>query len=47
MALEPKAAVRVVDANMDRDFEFKVDFEPAPNLEDKEALEALEKKKAD
>merc|ERR1719353_223982 len=30
--LEPKAAVRIIDTDLDTDFEFKVDFEPAPNL---------------
>ena len=34
VALEPKGAVRIIDQDMSADFEFKVDFEPAPNLED-------------
>lgn len=34
VALEPMAAVRIIDTDLSKDFEFKVDFEPAPNLED-------------
>jgi len=35
--LEPSSAVRVVDSNVTEDFEFKVDFDPAPDFEDDEA----------
>lgn len=36
--LRPSGAVRLVDSDMQNSFEFKVDFEPAPNLEDEEAM---------
>jgi len=32
--LGPRSAVRIVDTDVTKDFEFKVDFEPAPDLED-------------
>mmetsp|Transcript_38048 Transcript_38048/g.89014 ORF Transcript_38048/g.89014 Transcript_38048/m.89014 type:complete len:720 (+) Transcript_38048:64-2223(+) len=37
LQLEPKGAVRIIDCDVQHHFEFKVDFEPAPNLEDESA----------
>lgn len=36
---EPHGAVRIIDTDMDHHFEFKVDFEPAPDLEDDTAMQ--------
>jgi len=38
--LEPQAAVRIIDSDVQHDFEFKVDFDPAPDLEDEAATKA-------
>eukprot|EP00913_Durusdinium_trenchii_P033001 g30894.t1 len=35
--LFPRAAVRIIDSDVQHHFEFKVDFEPAPDLEDEAA----------
>eukprot|EP00928_Gymnodinium_smaydae_P027561 TRINITY_DN21282_c0_g3_i1.p1 TRINITY_DN21282_c0_g3~~TRINITY_DN21282_c0_g3_i1.p1 ORF type:complete len:721 (-),score=130.61 TRINITY_DN21282_c0_g3_i1:100-2262(-) len=49
--LQPSGAVRIIDTDVTTDFSFKVDFEPAPDLEDEESRAAkakflLEKYKA-
>lgn len=41
---EPHGAVRIIDTDMDHHFEFKVDFEPAPDLEDDTALQECRKR---
>lgn len=41
--LRPHAAVRIIDADVQHHFEFQVDFEPSPDLEDEAAREAREK----
>lgn len=40
--LEPRAAVRIIDTDVEHHFEFKVDFEPAPDLEDEAATKAFQ-----
>eukprot|EP00930_Biecheleria_cincta_P042275 TRINITY_DN29084_c0_g1_i1.p1 TRINITY_DN29084_c0_g1~~TRINITY_DN29084_c0_g1_i1.p1 ORF type:complete len:806 (-),score=147.74 TRINITY_DN29084_c0_g1_i1:208-2625(-) len=41
---EPHGAVRIIDTDMDHHFEFKVDFEPAPDLEDELAMQESRKR---
>mmetsp|Transcript_50480 Transcript_50480/g.117851 ORF Transcript_50480/g.117851 Transcript_50480/m.117851 type:complete len:713 (-) Transcript_50480:135-2273(-) len=36
--LAPRAAVRIIDCDVQHHFEFEVDFEPAPDLEDEDAM---------
>lgn len=38
--LRPRGAVRIIDADVQHHFEFQVDFEPAPDLEDEGATKA-------
>eukprot|EP00435_Cladocopium_sp_Y103_P044992 s1936_g12.t2 len=40
--LQPHGAVRIIDTDVQHHFEFKVDFEPAPDLEDEAAKKDLE-----
>lgn len=40
--LRPRAAVRIIDTDVEHHFEFKVDFEPAPDLEDEAATKAYQ-----
>lgn len=44
VALEPQAAVRIIDTNVKQDFEFKVEFDPAPDLEDEAACKKRQDK---
>ncbi|CAJ1401679.1 unnamed protein product [Effrenium voratum] len=37
IAVEPAGAVRIIDMDVEHHFEFKVEFEPAPDLEDEAA----------
>jgi len=38
--LRPQGAVRIIDTDVQHHFEFQVDFDPAPDLEDEDALKA-------
>jgi len=38
--LRPRAAVRIIDSDVEQHFEFQVDFEPAPDLDDEAAVKA-------
>jgi len=42
MSLEPRGAVRIIDVDVQHHFEFKVEFEPAPDLEDEAATKAYQ-----